>query len=93
MDRCEIEVVTQLPGVAEFKGVETVIIAEDIVDTGATITYLLNYLKELKELNDMDFTIYVAALVATEGSKYLVDFSGKIATKAFGWVVFPYEKS
>ena len=88
MEKGEIKINSPLPGAEKFKGIENVIIAEDIIDSGETIMYILGYLDFIKQLNKIDFNVYSVSLVCREDSSSLSTVHSKILNS---WVVFPYE--
>ncbi len=88
----DLKVLNNLPGVKDLTGVERVIIADDIVDTGATMDYIVRYLLAIQQACYLEFEIITAALVVSTKKRAIpIEHFG--TTNTSGWVVFPYEKS
>lgn len=86
----KIEVLERLPGIESLEGVETIIIADDIVDTGETVNYIKKHFQNLMDLNSVKFGIFVASTIVSKDCPVSVDFIGFESDA--DWVVFPYEK-
>lgn len=86
-----IQVHQRLPDINEFSDKTRIIVAEDIVDRGVTVEYVMNYFKSLNELNQIVLRIYSAAVIVNEHSDFIPDFYAY--KNPDDWIVFPYEEA
>jgi hypoxanthine phosphoribosyltransferase len=87
---CKIKVESPLPCISDLTGVENVIIADDIVDSGKTMKYVLDHFNFIKEFNDVHFNIITCTTIKSDNCKIPIDHYGD--TNDSSWIVFPYEK-
>lgn len=88
-NRGKIKVLKPLPDITELKKYERVIIVDDIIDSGATLDYILRHFNNLKKENNLKTELLTCALI--QGNKARVKVDCAIITDNALWVVFPYE--
>lgn len=86
-----IQVIKPLPSIVQVKKYERVIIVEDIVATGTTMEYIVEYFKDMRKHNKIKLEIVTAALAKSEDAKVEIDCYALSHNNE--WIEYPYERN